>query len=146
MRIRPLIPLLLLGTVASAAAAPGTSTAGCQIAQLAADLGPYRAPTGARGTVVFRVDCPGTGRYAVTLSTPNGPLSGPVAQVRLRGKWGEAQALLTMPLDLTVTGSRTFNLSVQVIPGQWQLAGGDYEVPLTVSTKRLDVPPAGDTP
>ncbi|MVN87734.1 hypothetical protein GO986_13290 [Deinococcus sp. HMF7620] len=143
MRIRPLL-LLLLWTAASAS--PSSPAASCQIVQLTANLAPYRAPTGARGTVHFRVNCPAAGRYVVALSTPDGPLSGPVATLRLRGHWGEAQAHLTLPLDLTVSGSRTFDLNVQVAPGQWRLAGGDYELPFTVSTTRLDAAPAGETP
>ncbi len=140
-----LLPALLLGTLCPVAqATPSTAPAPrCQISVTAA-IAPYRFPVGAQGQLEVTVVCP-PGRFAVTLSTPDGPLHGPRAPFTLQSGRTTAQALLTdWPADLSVVGRRTFTLNVLVPPGQLNLAGGDYSTLLSVRAEALD--PAGDLP
>ncbi|GGN40469.1 hypothetical protein [Deinococcus daejeonensis] len=145
----PMIVRLALISVlclSSLGAATGKPAADCQIVTVSAQLDPYRASGSARGSWRFRVNCPASAAYTVQLSTPAGVLTGPTAPITLFGPGGQvARAIVTVPADLTVSGSRLFDLSILVPAGQWQLAGGTYEVPLSVQAVRLNAP-AGDQP
>ncbi|PTA68682.1 hypothetical protein [Deinococcus arcticus] len=139
-----LLPALIGGTLFSVAqATPGSPVPRCEI-RVAALIEPYRFPVGAQGQLEVTVACP-PGRFAVSLSTPDGPLRGPRAPLTLQSGAATAQALLTdWPADLNVVGRRTFTLKVLVPPGQLNLAGGDYSTLLSVRAEALD--PAGDLP
>lgn len=139
------LTLISVLCLSSPGAATGKPAADCQIVTVSAQLDPYRASGSARGFWRFRVNCPASAMYTVQLSTPSGPLTGPTAPITLRGPGGHARATVTVPADLTVSGSRLFDLSILVPAGQWQLAGGTYEVPLSVQAVRLNAP-AGDQP
>lgn len=137
-----LISLLCLSSIG---AATGKPAADCQIVTVNAQLEPYRASSSARGFWRFRVNCPASATYTLQLSTPAGPLVGPSALINLLGTGGAARAQVTVPADLTVSGSRLFDLTILVPAGQWQLSGGTYVVPLSVQAVRLNAP-TGDQP
>ncbi|AFD24610.1 hypothetical protein [Deinococcus gobiensis] len=138
--VRLLVPLALLGGMAGASAV--FPPAACQIGPVSSSVMTYQVPTGARGTLNFRVRCPAGQTYVVRLSTPEGPLLGANAALRFLGA-GQSEAVMSLtdlPADLTVSGERDFSLSLRAEPGQWKLVGGTYRTNLEIGTEPLAPP------
>ncbi|KQR01086.1 hypothetical protein [Deinococcus sp. Leaf326] len=142
----------LLGTLAlltgMAGASASSPPATCQIGPVSSSPMTYRVPTGAQGTLNFRVRCPAGQVFVLRLSTPEGPVMGANASLRFYGT-GQSSAVMSLvdlPEDLTVSGEREFSLNLRAQAGQWDLGGGAYRVNLEIGTEPLSSSLQGEWP
>lgn len=136
---------LLSGTAGATAVSPPAT---CQIGPVSSSAMTYRVPTGAQGTLSFRVRCPAGQTFVLRLSTPEGPVTGPNAALRFYGA-GQREvvmSLVDLPGDLTVSGEREFSLNLRAEPGRWELVGGTYRTNLEIGTEPLGSALQGEWP